>query len=434
MKQNLLKVKNMKNTFLLIVAFFFFNVTNVFAQSCLTDNKAVNNPVFASFPYDGITYVSNINDGSMSTQWIVTQGGDQWAYIDLTENLIICKVILRWETWKSHNNFKIQVTNTPADATSWQDVAAVNRVPENGTNEQYHSEELNSNTLSKRYVRILMLGVSAWNVRLNEIEINNKVGGSNLLPTVNITAPANNSVLTAGGSININATASDPDGSITKVEFYQGSTKLGEDLTEPYSYTWSNVIAGSYSLQAKAFDNLGASDVSAVIDITVANASSGWTLTGNMTTSPTSHFIGTIDTQRVVFRTNNTEKMTILANGLVGIGTMKSPVTDPTAKLSVEGTIYTRKLQVTQVGWADYVFDKNYKLLSLLEVEKFIKKNKHLPHVPSAKEVEKKGISVGDNQAVLLRKIEELTLYMIELNKKVEEQKKEIEQLKKQKN
>jgi hypothetical protein len=65
-------------------------------------------------------------------------------------------------------------------------------------------------------------------------------------------------------------------------------------------------------------------------------------------------------------------------------------------------------------GWSDYVFNDDYKLRSLSSLESFIKQNKHLPEVPSAKEVEEKGISVGDNQALLLKKIEELTLYVIE--------------------
>ena len=107
--------------------------------------------------------------------------------------------------------------------------------------------------------------------------------------------------------------------------------------------------------------------------------------------------------------------------GFVGIGTNTNPApTDPLLKLAVNGNIYAQKLKVTQLGWADYVFDANYSLRPLNEVESFIKLNKHLPDVPSAKDVETNGVDLGDSQVILLRKIEELTLYVIELKKEVD--------------
>jgi pectate lyase len=91
-------------------------------------------------------------------------------------------------------------------------------------------------------------------------------------PTVSITSPANGATFTAPANITINASASDSDGSVTKVEFYQGSTLLGTDTTSPYSYTWSNVPAGSYSLTADATDNGGAVTTSSAVNITVNTA------------------------------------------------------------------------------------------------------------------------------------------------------------------
>jgi hypothetical protein len=118
------------------------------------------------------------------------------------------------------------------------------------------------------------------------------------------------------------------------------------------------------------------------------------------------------------------ERMRILSNGNVGIGT-NSP---GPFKLAVEGTIGARKIKVTQeTPWADYVFDSSYQLASLQQVEKFIQQNKHLPEVPSAAEVKKDGLDLGDNQVILLKKIEELTLYIIEQNKQVESQKQQLE-------
>ncbi len=115
--------------------------------------------------------------------------------------------------------------------------------------------------------------------------------------------------------------------------------------------------------------------------------------------------------------------------GKIGIGTTN--INDANYKLFVEGAIRTRKIKVDQLAWPDYVFEPNYNLPSLQEVDLFIKKNNHLPDVPSAKEIEKEGLDLGDNQAILLKKIEELTLYIIELNKKSEEQNQKIVQLEK---
>lgn len=95
-------------------------------------------------------------------------------------------------------------------------------------------------------------------------------GPVNQSPTVSITAPANNTAYTAPASVTINADAADSDGTVKKVEFFNGSTKLGEDTTSPYSYTWNNVAAGSYALTAKATDNGNNSTTSSTVNITVA--------------------------------------------------------------------------------------------------------------------------------------------------------------------
>ena len=85
---------------------------------------------------------------------------------------------------------------------------------------------------------------------------------SNAAPTVAITAPVNNSIYEAPASITITATAEDTDGTISKVEFYNGDVKLGEDNTSPYTYTWANVVQGEYTITAVATDNGGAKKTS----------------------------------------------------------------------------------------------------------------------------------------------------------------------------
>jgi hypothetical protein len=106
-----------------------------------------------------------------------------------------------------------------------------------------------------------------------------------------------------------------------------------------------------------------------------------------------------------------------MGNGNVGIGTEDTKG----YKFAVAGSAIFTKVVVKPYPWSDYVFYTNYRLRSLSEVEQYIKQHHHLPEVPSAEEVEKNGLNVGDNQATLLKKIEELTLYVIEQNKKIED-------------
>jgi len=100
-------------------------------------------------------------------------------------------------------------------------------------------------------------------------------GTNNTPPVVNITAPANNASYTAPATVTITATASDADGAVAKVEFYNGATLLGAATASPYSYTWSNVPGGSYSLTAKATDNGGATTTSAAVSVTVTGGNGG---------------------------------------------------------------------------------------------------------------------------------------------------------------
>lgn len=116
----------------------------------------------------------------------------------------------------------------------------------------------------------------------------------------------------------------------------------------------------------------------------------------------------------------------IKGNGFVGIGT-----DTPDHLLTVKGTIHAREVLVDLNGpLADYVFEPDYALMPLSEVESFVKANKHLPEIPSAAEVKENGLNMGEMQNKLLQKIEELTLYVIELQKTNEKQNAEIEALK----
>jgi hypothetical protein len=134
------------------------------------------------------------------------------------------------------------------------------------------------------------------------------------------------------------------------------------------------------------------------------------------------------------FHTGINQTTIIRADGNVGIGT--SLANNPNGyKLGVKGRIGAHEVQVenTSSAWADYVFEPTYKLMPILEVESFINTNKHLPEVPSALEVnENGGHNLGEMDVLLLKKVEELTLYLIDQGKQIENLKKENEEQRRQ--
>jgi hypothetical protein len=118
-------------------------------------------------------------------------------------------------------------------------------------------------------------------------------------------------------------------------------------------------------------------------------------------------------------------------NGAFMIGTNQS---ETGYKLAVKGKIKAQEVKVTATEWADFVFADDYMLPPLAEVEVFIQANKHLPAIPSEAEVLEKGIELGEMNAKLLQKIEELTLYTIEQEKRMEQKDRDIQALKARQN
>ncbi len=118
-------------------------------------------------------------------------------------------------------------------------------------------------------------------------------------------------------------------------------------------------------------------------------------------------------------------RVAITSSGNVGIGT-----TSPGSyKLAVNGAIHAKQV-VVESGWSDYVFEPDYRLAPLSEIEAHIKAEKHLPGIPSAREVAEHGVDVGDMQSKLLAKVEELTLHLIRMEKENAEMRRELDTLK----
>jgi hypothetical protein len=120
---------------------------------------------------------------------------------------------------------------------------------------------------------------------------------------------------------------------------------------------------------------------------------------------------GANDSLRIRNMTSASVPLIITTSGNVGIGT-----TNPNYRLCVNGTVRAKEI-IVDTGWSDFVFDKNYRLPPLGEVEQFIISNKHLPGIPTEAEVRENGVTLGGISSKLLQKIEELTLYVIDLKK-----------------
>lgn len=163
------------------------------------------------------------------------------------------------------------------------------------------------------------------------------------------------------------------------------------------------------------------------IGIGTANPGAFLEISGDVTAIPHLIFTNTISGNKKWQLTGSANDFTITetgvgtrmwfqAGGNIGIGTA-----NPKSLLAVNGTVTAKKIVVTQDAsfWADYVFAPNYKLRSLPAVAEYIKTNGHLPDVPSAADVAKNGVDVSSTQANLLQKIEELTLYAIDQDKKI---------------
>ncbi|MDB5002094.1 MAG: hypothetical protein JWQ34_319 [Mucilaginibacter sp.] len=210
-----------------------------------------------------------------------------------------------------------------------------------------------------------------------------------------------------------------------RLDMYHTGSAIEYRFVQKVGYTDNNVLAFS-----NGYVGIGTTSPGAKLDV------AGSIFAANQIGGAGGIYIGQADYQASLLYDNATGNLditprsgynTVFTAGNVGIGTIT-----PDAKLAVNGTIHTKEVKVDLIGWPDYVFKPKYKLLSILEVKVYIDRNQHLPEMPSEQEVKQNGINLGEMNILLTKKVEELTLYLIEKDAQLQSQQKQIDQLKEQ--
>ena len=225
-----------------------------------------------------------------------------------------------------------------------------------------------------------------------------------------------NKLLQVNGSLNVTSDL-DVTGSlnVTSDLGVTGSLNVASDLGVTGNFTNFSLLTGTHKVGITQNLVGGTATMELTTDDGSGNQATRLLMRGNNNAADMEFYRGA--------RGSETLSMKIEGNnGVVAIGTTNYDASsaDPTYKLYVAKGIRTEAVQIdAETNWPDYVFAQDYKLSPLSEVEAFIQQNKHLPNVPSAKEVNEKGINVVEMDATLLRKIEELTLHTIQQNKQI---------------
>jgi len=194
--------------------------------------------------------------GGYDLGWIVT---DEWVEYTVNVSAGNYSIDARVATTGNGKTFRMEL-----DGIS---IASFN-VPNTGGWQNWQTVSATGITLTAGQ-KVLRIYATSTDFNIDKVIFTK----TNIAPTISITSPANNTSFNAPASINITANASDADGTISKVEFFNGSTLLGTDVSSPYSFGWTNVTAGTYMVTAKATDNGGAVATSSSVAITVNNTS-----------------------------------------------------------------------------------------------------------------------------------------------------------------
>ena len=217
---------------------------------------------------------------------------------------------------------------------------------------------------------------------------------------------------------------------VIAAEYSSWNNNVGGELIFGTTPTTSNTIIERLRIDENGNVGIGTDNLGAKLQVHISGSERAFRIKNGLSNSSFNFWTTEVNNKkqlRIDEDTNGTNVVTFFQSGNVGIGT-----TNPDMKLTVKGKIHAEEVKIDlAVPAPDYVFREDYNLRSLNEVEKFIKKNNHLPEIPSAKEFKNNGLMLAEMDMNLLRKVEELTLYTIQQQKEIEIFKKENKKLQK---
>nr|WP_299381211.1 fibronectin type III domain-containing protein [Allomuricauda sp.] len=237
-------------------------------------------------------------------------------------------------------------------------------------------------------------------VASNSVSVTTDLAGDTQSPT----APTLSSTGHTETTVDLSWSGATDNVGVTGYNLYQDGTAIANNITATTYQVTGLTASTSYDFKIRALDAASNESVDSNIVTVTTNTASGGSSVWSESGSTASY------------------------TGEVAIGTSSVP---SGYKLAVDGHIRTREIRVDQDTWPDYVFKEDYDLPSLEEIQEHIEKNGHLPNIPSAKEVEANGMDVGEMNKLLLEKIEEHTLYILEQQKEIVELKTQNAEFKK---
>jgi YD repeat-containing protein len=349
-------------------------------------NLALNKSATQSSTFSGITVAGRATDGNISGNWndnsvASTDAESQaWWQVDTgsVQSVQAIKVWNRTDCCSDRlSNFYVFISDQPFTSTNLAVTQAQAGVTSYYTAGTGGTPTTINVSRSGRYVRVQLSGNN--HLSLAEVQV---LGlaiplPANNPPAVSITSPANSASFATPANITINANASDGDGSISKVEFFQGMTKLGEDTGSPYSFIWNNVALGSYALTAVAKDNLGVTSASSVVNISVTQPPS--TVSGTVTKAGGTTAIsgvtvkamqGAATSGTATTNSNGDYAVTGLAAGTYTIEVTASGFGNKTQSAVTLATGATQTLNFSldaiEAGPFEYIYDEVGRLISVV--------------------------------------------------------------------